>query len=551
MNFIPGNFYRGYRYLIAAILFFVFFLNSCRNNAISEFDSSLIDKTPVNGGQYIEASISDAAILNPLLATDSASNDIIGLVYNGLVKYDKNIKLVGDLAESFFVSNKGKTITFKLRKNVKWHDGVSFTSADVMFTYQKLIDPNTRTPFGDDYKKVSKAQAPDAFTFQVTYSEPFSPALESWGMGIIPKHIFQTGDFNTHPANRSPIGTGPYILDKWETDEKIVLKANPHYFEGRPHFDEYIYKIIPDLAVQFLALRQGSLSMMSPTPDQYNGYNKFFEYYHKFRFPAFRYDYIAFNLKNPLFSDRQVRQAIAHAINKKDIALGVYQGYAVPISGPFPYESWAYDKSVPDYEYDIEKAKNFLKEAGWIDSNNDGIIEKEGKNFQFTLIVNQGNKVRESIAQITQENLKKIGIKMDIRILEWSVFLNNFVNNKNFEACVLGWNVPRDPDPYTTWHSSQMKEGGYNFVSYKNEDVDGWIVEAQKTFDQATRQKLYYKIHRQINYDLPYVFLVNPERLPVVHKKILGVETAPAGIGWNFVEWFIPHAWQDRPSFSN
>jgi peptide/nickel transport system substrate-binding protein len=534
-------------------LFPLLLLSSCNSlsKGKSQFDTAKVDMTPVNGGTYIEASIGDASYLNPLLATDSASSDINGQVFNGLMKYDKNIKLTGDLAESWEIKNDGKEIIFHLRKNVLWHDGQPFTSADVLFTYQKLIDTNTRTAFSSDFIIVQKADAPDPNTFRVWYKEPFAPALESWGIGIIPKHIYEHTDIHTNPANRHPIGTGPYVFREWVTDEKIVLEANPTYFDGRPHLDRYIYRIIPDLSVQFLELRQGGLSVMTPTPDQYNGYDEFFWSYNKFRYAAFRYDYLAFNLENPLFKDKRVRTAIASAIDKKAIIDGVYQGYAVPATGPFPPASWACNKSVQPIPFDVERAKKLLKEAGWSDTDGDGILDKNGKPFEFTIITNQGNKVRESIAQVLQNNLEHIGIKINIRIIEWSVFITKFVDQKQFDALILGWNLSRDPDPYPMWHSRQTGPGQYNFVSYKNPEIDRLLDLGRRTFDPEQRRPIYNKIHAILADDVPYVFLTNPESLPVVHKKIAGVDLAPAGLGWNFKDWYIPKAWQSRAEMSS
>jgi len=517
----------------------------------SKYNADRVDRTPVDGGTFIEASIGDPTFLNPILATDSASGDINGQIYNGLVKYDKNIVLIGDLAERWDVTNEGKTITFRLRKGVRWHDGTPFTSADVLFTYQNLIDPHTRTPYSTDFQMIKTAEALDPTTFRVTYKQPFAPALESWGMGIIPKHIYEKGDINEHPANKKPIGTGPFVFNSWKTAEKIELRANPDYFEGRPHFDRYIYRIIPDLSVQFLLLRQGSLSMMTPTPDQYNGYQTFFLNYNKFKYPGPRYDYLAFNLKNPLFQDRRIREAIAHAINKQAIIEGVYQGLAVPATGPFPPQSWAFNQDVKDFSYDPGRAAQLLTEAGWKDVNSDGIRLKDGKPFVFTILTNQGNKVRESICQIIQDNLQKVGIKVDVRILEWSVFIQKYIDERNYEACVLGWNLSRDPDCYPIWHSSQVEKNQYNFVSYANPEVDRLLIEGRTTFDQAKRKAIYQRMHALIHDDVPYVFLVNPLSLPVVHKKILGVELAPLGLGWNFIKWFIPKPWQAHTTMAS
>jgi peptide/nickel transport system substrate-binding protein len=529
---------------VPLITFFLFTLGCQSKTITTTYDPSTVDITPVNGGYFIEPSIGDASFLNPLLATDSASGDINGQVFNGLVKYDKNIELIGDLAESWDVDNGGKKLTFRLRKNVRWHDGQPFTSADVQFTYEKLIDPTTRTPFGADYMIVSRVETPDNHTFVVYYDKPFAPALESWAMGVIPKHIFEGSDINTHPANREPIGTGPYVFSKWETDQVIELTANEDYFEGRPHFDRYIYRIIPDLSVQFLELRQGTWSMMGPTPDQFNGYDKFFVNYNKFTYPGHRYDYVALNLRNPLFKNLNVRTALAHAVDKEAILSGVYQGLAVPCTGPYPPSSWAWNPDVAGFAYDPSLAKTILEKEGWVDSNEDGIVDKDGKEFEFTLMTNQGNKVRESIAQIIQANFQEIGIKMNIRILEWSAFIHEYINPRKFEACLLGWNLSRDPDLFAIWHSSQIEQNQYNMVYYNNPIVDDLIIQGRTTFDRKKRKEIYFEVHERIAKDVPYLFLVTPLSLPVVHKKIMNVELAPAGLGWNFIEWYIPKEWQ-------
>src|SRR5579872_3566321 len=217
---------------------------------------------PVRGDAYVDCSLGDASVLNPLLATDSASGDIIGLVYNGLVKYDKNIQLVGDLASSWDIHRDGLEIVFHLRKNVQWHDGEPFTAKDVLFTYQKLKDPKVHTPFASDFDDVDQVTSPDPWTVRVTYKRHFAPALASWGIGMIPEHLYRDGDLNTHPANRHPIGTGPYQLREWKTDEYLSLEANPHYFEGTPYIQRYIYRIIPDSAVQFLEMRNQSVDTL-------------------------------------------------------------------------------------------------------------------------------------------------------------------------------------------------------------------------------------------------------------------------------------------------
>lgn len=523
---------------------FLMWLTSCRSDSIPEPTLSSAGKTSVTGDAYVEASIGDASYLNPILATDSASGDINGQVYNGLVKYDRDLRLVGELAESWEVLKDGREIIFHLREGVRWHDGVPFTAEDVKFTYERLIDPEVKTPYGADYELVDRVEVLSPLTLRVVYKEPFAPALESWAMGVVAKHVYEGSDFNQHPANRQPIGTGRYKFLQWKTDEKIVLVANEDYFEGRPLLDRYIYRIIPDQSVQFLELRQESIDIMGLTPDQYRAYPEFFRRYNKFRYPSFGYTYMGFNLKNPLFQDVRVRRALAHAINKREIIQGVLLDFGLPATGPFPPSSWAFDPSVADYDHDPNKARALLEEAGWYDSDGDGFLDKGGQPFEFEILTNQGNKLRELCAVIIQGHLQEIGIKAGVRILEWSAFIHNFVDKGRFDAVILGWRLSHDPDQYAIWHSSQYGEGKYNFVGYQNADIDDILEQGRREFDFSKRRALYRRMHAILQEDLPYIFLYYPESLPAIHKRIMGPEVAPAGIGWNFREWFVPKAHQ-------
>lgn len=493
---------------------------------------------PQYGDMYVAASIGDASYLNPVLARDSASGDVNNLIFNGLVKYDKDLKLIGDLAENWEISPNGLVLKFHLRKNVRWHDGVPFTAEDVKYTYEKLIDPKVQTPYSSDYLLVKNFVVIDTYTVRITYAQPFAPALETWGMGIIPKHVFEKGDFNTNPANRSPIGTGPFKFKEWKTDEKIVLDANPDYYEGKPYISRYVYRIIPDESVQFLELRNESIDEMGLTPDQWKAYPEFFLKYNKFRYPAFSYTYLAFNLRNPVFAEKKFRQAVAYAIDKSEIINGVLLGMGKAANGPFPPQSWAFDPAVKDYDYNTDLARQLLSELGWKDEDGDGYLEKDGRKLAFTILTNQGNKLRQLSAEIIQSQLKKIGIKADIRVLEWSTFVHQFIDKKNFEAVILGWSLSRDPDQYAIWNSKQTGDGQYNFISYKNSEIDRLLDEGRRTFDQKKRETIYHDVHRILAEDLPYIFLYYPESLPVVHKRFHGPEVAPAGLGWNFFKWW-------------
>jgi peptide/nickel transport system substrate-binding protein len=508
---------------------------------------------PKNPYFLTEGSIGDAKRLNPLLATDGASANIASLVFNGLVKYDKNIQLVGDLAESFEVTPDCLSVGFTLRKGVKWHDGAEFTGEDVLFTYKAITDPDVVTPYKTDFEPVKRVELVDPYTVRVSYERPFSPGLASWGMGMLPKHLLQGKDFNTDPFNRAPVGTGPFRFREWVTGQKIVLDANAEYFEGKPDMQGYIYRIIPDGATMFLELQALNLDMMGLNPTRYVRQTDtpfFKKEFNRFKYPALSYTYMGYNLNDSRFSDRRVRQAIAHAIDKQAILTGVLLGLGKPATGPYIPESWAYDPSVQDIPFDPERAKVLLAEAGWKDTDGDGILDKDGRAFSFTILTNQGNEERQKTAEIIQQYLSKVGIKTEVRVLEWQSLLHNFIDKKQFEAIILGWGVGLDPDLYPIWHSSQTKEGEFNFVSYKNATVDRLLIRGRESCSFEERKKIYHEIHRLIAEDQPYLFLYYPMALPVIHKRFKGVEPSPIGITYNLPKWTIPRnrsEWYQTP----
>ncbi|HQA04097.1 MAG TPA: peptide-binding protein [Thermodesulfovibrio thiophilus] len=487
------------------------------------------------------ASSADAKRLLPLFASDSASADISGRVFNGLTKYDKNLNIVGDLAEKWIISKNGKEIIFYLRKGVKWHDGIEFTAEDVVFTYKAITDPSNPTPYSSTYGPVKEVKVIDKYTVKILYEKPFAPSLESWGMGILPKHLLEGKELFNSPLNRAPVGTGPYKMKEWVTGQRIILERNQNYFEGLPFFEKFISRIIPDASTMFLELRFGGIDYMGLNPAQYKYYGTkdfFKKYFNVYRYPSFGYTYIGYNLKNVLFSDKKVRQAIAHSINKKEVIEGVLLGYGSPCTGPFPPSSWAFNPDVTDFEYSPEKAKNILYELGWR-TGNDGILVKDGKRFSFILLVNQGNEGRLKTAQIIKEQLKNVGIDLNIRVLEWQSFLE-LVTKRQFQAVLLGWSLSHDPDLYDIFHSSKTKHGEFNFVSYSNPYVDRLIEQARGILNRDERKKLYFKIHKLITEDQPYTFLYVPDTIIAVNKRIKGIEPAPAGIWHNYIFWYVP-----------
>ena len=528
--------------LLAIILLLVIISSGCKPAAEEKVYGGP-DTGPAYGDWFIDASIGDASTLLAPLANDASSFSIIGLVYDSLLQYDGDLNLVGQLAESWRVSPDGLTLTFKLRHGVKWHDGAPFTAHDVLFSYQVMVDPKTPTAYSGDYLQVKKAEVLDDYTFRVTYPQPFAPALGSWaGLTILPKHLLAGQDITKSPLGRHPIGTGPYKFQEWRTGERIVLTANQDYFEGRPYLNGYLYQVKPDSATMFLELKAGNLDRMGLNAIQYSrqtDYPKFNRLYNKFRYIPFSYIYLGYNLEDAKFADRRVRQALTYAINKKELIDGVLMGLGEEAYGPYKPGTWYYNPNIPKFSYNPEKARALLAAAGWRPNGN-GILTKNGRPFEFTILTNQGNDTRVRTAEIIQGRLREVGISVKIRQVEWAAFLKEFIEKGNYEAVLLGWNTGLDPDQYDIWHSSKTKPGELNFNHYKNAEVDRLLDEGRHTFDREKRRQIYFKFQEILAEDQPYTFLFVPDALPAISKRIRGVKPAAAGIDYNFVKWYVP-----------
>jgi peptide/nickel transport system substrate-binding protein len=524
----------------------LFLLSSCESKAPQAVQPGLKNGSyePAYGDTLIAGSSGEPSILIPMLAGDSASHDVAGLIFNGLVKYDTDLSVIGDLAESWDISPDGLVITFHLRKGVQWTDGVEFTAHDVMFGYKTIVNEKTPTAYQEDFLQVKKAEVLDTYTFRATYEKPFAPALTSWGnLVVLPKHILEGKDITKTDFGRNPIGLGRYKLKKWISGQEVILSSNRDYFEGRPYIDGYVYRVIPDPATMFLELQAGGIDMMGLSPIQYTKQtnNEFFKNsFQKFRYPVFSYTYLGFNLRHPWFTDKRVRQAIAHAIDKNEIIDVVLFGLGSPSTGPFVPGTWPYNPHVKKYQFNPEKSTQLLKEAGWVDTDGDGILDKDGNKFEFTIRTNMGNKLREKTATIIQWRLRNVGIKVEIEVIEWSAFINEFIDKRRFEAVMLGWAIGIDPDQYDIWHSSKTREKEFNFVSYNNPEVDELLEKGRRTFNIEKRKKAYFRIQEILADDLPYIFLYVPDATPIVQARFKGIKPSPIGISYNLREWYVP-----------
>jgi peptide/nickel transport system substrate-binding protein len=498
---------------------------------------------PVKGDALVDAAIGDANTFIPALASDTASTAVTALVYRGLVKLDRDLKIVPELAESFSVSEDQLTVSFKLKPNLTWEDGQPLTAQDCLFTWKLMSDPKTPTPYGEPFTQIENATAPDDLTFIVKYKRPLARAVMTWSFDIMPRHLLEGRDLAESPLARKPVGSGPFRLESWRPGQRTILAASDNYYKGRPFLDGLVTKIIPDMATQMLELKTGALDQMTLTPDQW------FEAqedpalkanYNFYRYPEFVYTYLGFNLLDPRLADVRVRRAIAYALDKKEIIEGVVLGLGQPANGPFKPGTWVHNPKVKPYPFEPNRAKALLAEAGWRDTDQDGYVDKDGRRFVLTIMTNQGNKVREQTGLVVQARLKDVGIEVKLRIIEWAAFLKEYIDKKAFEAIIMGWTIPHDPDLFDVWNSGKTKPGELNFISFNNAEVDRLIDEGRFTMDQAKRKVAYDRLQEIFYEEVPYVFLYVPDALLAINKRILGPEVTALGVGDNLPEWHVP-----------
>ena len=475
---------------------------------------------------------SNPSRINPILATDSASGEISSWIFNALVKYDKNGKVVPELADSFnFLDD--TTLIFKLKRGVKWSDGKEFTAKDVLFTYQLITSPKIFTPYSSDFKDVKSVKIIDKYTIKVKYKHPYFKAVEIWMMGILPEHLWKNvKNPMTSKLNSHPIGTGPYILKKFEINKNIKLFSNENYFIHKPKIDKIIYDFMPDPSTEFLMLKSHKLDVGGLTPLQLEREidEDFKDYYKIYEMPSHGYTYMGFNLKNRKFKDKRVREALSLAIDRKELVDILFFGHARVCTGPFMPGSFAYNSSVKVPKIDLKKAKKLLKEAGYDKSHP----------LKFTLTTNSNNSIRVYTAEILQCQFAKIGVEMKIRTLEWQAFLNTIIAPRRFEAILLGWGLGLTPDAYSIWHGDSDKKGGFNFVHYHNKEVDRLITKAERSVDKRVLSKIYKKIFKLIAEDKPYLFLYIPNSITVVNKNIKNVSSSIIGVMHNEIDWIKP-----------
>jgi len=434
-------------------------------------------------------------------------------------------------------------VVFHLRPNVKFHDGHVFDARDVKFTYEAIMNPKNLSPRISDYEPVKQVDVMDLLTVRIVYKRLYSPALGTWGMGILPEHLLndkalrddalrlgkdpEKFSMRQSNFNRNPIGCGPFIFREWRSDQYITLERFEDYWEGPPNYKRYIYRIIPDLLTQEMEFYAGTIDSYGVQPHQVERL-KSDPAYQGFSGPSFGYTYIGYNMRREPFNDRRVRMALSMAIDVGKIINYVIHGQGERITGPFVKQTDYYNHDIDPVSYDPERALSLLQEAGW-KRNEEGWLEKNGKRFQFTLITNSGNDLRKAILTIAQDAWKRIGIDVRTDLLEWSVFIQERVDKADFDALIVGWQMGIEPDLFQIWHSSQTNPYQLNFVGFKNQEADDLIIKIRQEYDHDQQVAYCHKLHEIIAREQPYTFLYVNRWTAILDKRIAIKETDPAG----------------------
>ena len=504
---------------------------------------------PAYGDTYIEALQGNISGLIPNVLSDGPSFEVAGMIYNGLVKYDKDLNLVGELAESWQYSRDCLDLTFKLRRNVQWHDNQPFTAADVVFTYETMINPKTPTAYGGDFKAVESVEAVDPYTVRVRYKHPNAKALQSWSIWMLPKHLLESyareGKLREAPQNRTePVGTGPYRFKEWKAGEKVVLVANPNYFDGRPYHLAHRLPHHPELGDDLPGAegqgRGRCQAHRAPVQaaDRVSGLPQGLQQVsvrgERLRVPG--HEPARRALRRP---------ARAAGVRPRDQQARADRGRAsrARARGDRPLQAGhvAVQPERPSVSVRLRRRRaRSWPQAGWTDKNADGILVKNGVPFKFDLLSAQGSDEGRKVAEIIQASLKDIGVQVEIRVIEWAALLKEYIKKRNFETVILAWGITPDPDQYDIWHSSKTSPDELNRIGYANPEVDELLEKGRSTCVEADRKKYYDRLQEVLADDQPIVFLYFRDGLPVVSSRVRGIVPAPIGINYNFNEWFVP-----------
>ncbi|HED39160.1 MAG TPA: ABC transporter substrate-binding protein, partial [Chromatiales bacterium] len=500
--------------------------------------------------------------MTPLVSSDVYASNVQSYVMESLLIRDPDtLEWVGLIARSWDVSDDGLKLTFRLRKDVVFSDGQPLTSDDVVFTFDFIMNETIAAPRARAYfEKMKSVTALDDYTVVFEFKEPYFNALSlAGGMSIMARHFYEPYLQTPEAFNQSKgllLGSGPYRLQDpkgWTPDLGMVeLERNPRYWGPiLPAFDRLLWKVIENDSARLTTFRNGEIDIYSARPREYKALlddgelsdrTQHFEYMS----PTAGYSYIGWNQgsidKPSRFADKRVRQAMTYLTDRKRIIDEIMLGYGEVAISPFNPRSHQHNKALTARDYDPEKAKALLKEAGYEDRNGDGVLEDaNGEPFEFELVYFQGNEDTKRIVLFLKDLYAGAGVLLHPKPTEWSVMLD-LLGKRNFDAITLSWSSGVETDIFQMFHGSQTENGGDNFVGNKNPELDKLIDEARATVDEAKRMPLWQQTEAIMYDDQPYTFLMRRKSMVFIDKRIHNIAQTKLGLNAGFVpvEWYVP-----------
>ncbi len=509
------------------------------------------EKAP-QGGTFLYNLGLEPTTLNPITGTDLYNQTLQSFVMDGLMSRNfDTYEFEPALAEKFEVSKDGKEFTFTLRTGALWSDGKPITIEDVKFSFDVIFDEKYNAahlrPY---YENIEKAEVtgPNTIKF-TTKSKYFGNFDVVAGLTVLPKHFYGNAE-EGKKKNKTILGSGPYFVKEYNQGQSIILERNKNYWgnavpeqRGRYNFQTIRMRFDKEENLVLERLKKGELHFDTLTPEAYASKTEGAPWGTEVlkkkveNLAPKSFGYIGWNLTQEKFSDKKVRRALAHLMNREEMNKKFRFGMSLPATGPWYQQSEYADPSVKAIPFDVKKATALLKEAGWVDSDKDGLLDKGGKPFEFTLFY--GNKDTQKYWVMYQEDLKKVGVKMNLQMLEWNALMKN-LDERKFDAVAMGWGGGAvDNNPKQIWHSASMAAGGSNRTGYSNKEVDKLIDEGIAELDKKKRIKIYRKIYAMIADDAPYAFLFNDKfNLYAVNKAIgLPKDTYKFAVGSDY--WWM------------
>lgn len=488
-----------------------------------------------------------------MAGTDGPSRIANNLIFSGLTRLDNHFQAIPDLAESWDISEDGLTILFHLRKDVKWHDGVAFTAGDVLFTYDTLRKLKPATPFQTTLDEiVDRIEAPNQSTVKLTLTKRYAPVLADLAFPIVPEHVLGKVSLTDLPNdsefNLRPVGTGPFHFSQRYPGGALVLEAFDGYYGGRPHLDSVILLVAAESRGAAEAVRTGTADLTELDQQDFETLQASHPVSQTLRFDTYSemgFNYVAFNLRpGRPFSDPRLRQAWALSIDKDALVQDAAKGRGIPVESDIPASSWAYTATT-SVKRDLTEAKRLLAEAGWSDTDGDGVVDKQGQPLSVALYVRDDDEARQEAAKFMSEQLKEVGIQAFVAPVDFQTMLlpkRSYPND--FDVMVMGWSdLPADPDNYYLFHSSQIPTEGtpwlYNYVGLKDPELDQAILSARSIYDYQKRAKLYAQTQRVVAHDLPYYFLWAEKHYVVLDGSFKGnIDLQSPNYLWNVETWY-------------